>query len=98
MERSRAGQAGAASKHLPSTARELERDDSRPPRSEQNEVVGEVLLRVPEGAVVARVDGQVAVVAPAALDLGLWPGAGMRRLLDLGHLPERIVGGPPGVA
>src|SRR5881394_252862 len=65
------------------TARELERDDPRPPRTE-HEIAAEVLLRVPERAVVARVDGEVAVVAPA--------------LLGLRHLTERIAGRASGVA
>src|SRR6187549_2055833 len=79
-------------------AGELERDDARPPGSDHERVLTEVLLRVPEGAVVARIDGQVAVVAPAAFRLGLRAGAGVRDLLGLGHLPERVAGSPTGVA
>src|SRR5512133_794183 len=79
-------------------AGELERDDARPPGSDHDRVLREVLLRVPEHAVVARVDGQVAVVAPAALDLGLWAGAGIRDLLGLGHLAQRVAGRLAGVA
>src|SRR4051812_6157112 len=79
-------------------AGELERDDARPPGSDHDGVLPEVLLRVPEGAVVARVDGQVAVVAPAALDLGLRAGAGVRDLLGLGHLTQRVTGRATGVA
>ena len=64
----------------------LERDDARPPRAEHDDAGVEVLLRVEEGAVVGRVDGEVAVVAPAALGLGLRAEPGERGLLGLGHL------------
>src|SRR5437899_271926 len=70
-------------------ARELERGDSGSPGSE-DQVRSEVLLRVPERAVVRRVDAQVAVVAPASLDLRLGTGAGPGDLLRLRHLAERI--------
>src|SRR5256885_6621776 len=73
------------------TARELERDDPRPPRAE-HEIAAEVLLRVPERAVVARIDREVAVVAPTSLDLRLRARARPRNLLGLRHLTERIAG------
>src|SRR6266542_4425339 len=81
-----------------STAGERERDHARAPGPDDDRVHGEVLLRVPEGAVVGRVHGQVAVVAPAPLDLRLRAGAGERDLLDLGHLAKRVACGPAGVA
>src|ERR1700675_2252400 len=83
---------------LPPTAGELERDDAGAPGPEQDHVLREVLLRVPESAVVARVDGEVAVVAPAALDLGLRPRAGVGDLLRLGHLARRVARRSAGVA
>src|SRR5262249_30300473 len=61
-------------------ARELERDDPRPPRTE-DEIAVEVLLRVPERAVVAGIDREIAVVAPASLDLRLRPCSRERHLL-----------------
>src|SRR5437899_12045452 len=75
-------------------AGELERSDAGAPGSDHDRVGRQVLLRVPEGAVVARVDGQVAVVAPAALDLRLRTGARVRHLLGPRHLPERVAGRP----
>src|SRR6185436_17934527 len=82
---------------LGAAAGEPERDDSRPPGADHDRVLGEVLLRVPERAVVARVDGDIAVVAPASLGLGLRAGAGVRDLLGLGELPERVAGRAAGV-
>src|SRR3954468_19504541 len=81
LERRPAG-ARAGLRALP-TAGELERDDACAPGPDHDRVLGQVLLRVPEGAVVGRVDGQLAVVAPAALDLRLRPGAGEPDLLGL---------------
>src|SRR5438874_420007 len=88
----------AALRALVPTTGELERDHARAPGPDQDDVLGEVLLRVPERAVVARVDGEVAVVAPAALDLGLRTGARVADLLRRGHLTQRVAGGPARVA
>src|SRR5207253_865019 len=83
------------SSRLPA-ARELERGDSGSPRSE-DQVGAEVLLRVPERAVVRWVEAQVAVVTPASLDLRLGTGAGPGDLFGLRHLAERIARHPSGV-
>src|SRR6266849_8554887 len=77
-------------------ARELERGDPRAPRSE-DQVGAEVLLRVPERAVVRWVEAQVAVVTPASLFLRLGTGAGQGHLCGLRHLTKRIARLPSGV-
>src|SRR3954464_10058246 len=73
-----------------STTGELERDDARAPGPDHDHVLGQILLRVPERAVVGRVDGEVAVVAPAALDLRLRARAREPDLLGLRHLAEWV--------
>src|SRR5439155_7042739 len=91
-------QARGGLRALVPTTGELERDHARAPGPDQDDVLGEVLLRVPERAVVARVDGQVAVVAPPAFDLGLRARARVADLLRRGHLTQRVAGGPARVA
>src|SRR5262249_768820 len=60
----------------------------------------DVLIGVPEGAVIGRVDRDAAVVAPAreAERPGLRAGSGDDRALPLGHRPRKITGQPSGVA
>src|SRR5206468_6902413 len=57
-----------------------------------------VLVHVPEGAVVDRVDGEVRVVAPARVRRGLNARPVHDRALAERHLPERVAGEPPGIA
>src|SRR5690242_15889029 len=79
------------------TARELERADASGPRSDHDEVGRQVLLRVPERAVVGRIDAHLAVVAPAAFRFRLRAAARVEHLLGLGHLPRRVAGRAAGV-
>src|SRR5207249_1001672 len=76
-------------------ARELERPDSRVPV--EGAVRGEVLVRVPECAVVGRIDTHARVVAPAAEGGRLRAVAVDDRPLALRHHAERIAREPPGV-
>ena len=60
-------------------------------------VSGDVFLRVPEGAVVSRVDGHGAVIAPAG-DPCLGKGSVNNDRFSLGKRPEGITRQPTGVA
>src|SRR2546423_11630639 len=75
------------------TTGEPERDDTRVPRAE-DQVGAQILLRVPERTVVGGIDGEIAVITPAAFDLRLWSDAGPGDLLRLRHL----TGGSAGIA
>ena len=78
-------------------AREAERADARRPAPEHDRVRREVLAREPEGAVVRRVDAQLAVVAPPPFRLRLRALARVQHLLGLRHPAERIPGRAAGV-
>src|SRR4051794_27543176 len=76
--------------------REAEVPDARVPRERRRRRV--VLLRVPEGALVARVDADVAVVAPAVAGGRLTAGARKKRGLTLRELVRRVAREPSRVA
>jgi hypothetical protein len=81
----------------PIAGRELEAPDPRSP-VELRRPCRVVLVRVPERAVVDRVDRQVAVVAPAVARAGLAARSGEERRLALGELVQRIGREPARVA
>src|SRR5439155_19462822 len=57
----------------------------------------DVLLRVPEGAVIQRVDCQIAVVSPTSQRARLAAGAGKECRFTLSQDIERVGKEPPGV-
>src|SRR3989304_4438586 len=59
---------------------------------------GIVLVRVPEGAIVHRIDRQHAVVSPAAARVSLIAAAGDDHAFSLRKRPQRIGAQPSGVA
>ena len=75
-------------------ARELETPDSRAPVERAARL--EVLIRVPERAVVQRIDGHGAVIAPSTEIRELRTAARLNNVLRL-HCARRIGREPPGV-
>src|SRR5664280_542603 len=75
-------------------ARELETPDSRAPVECAARL--EVLIRVPERAVVRRINGHGAVIAPSIQICELRTGARLNNVLRL-HCAHRIGGQPPRV-
>ena len=62
-----------------------------------NGLLSVVLVRVPEGAVVHRVNAHGAVIAPAVAGAGLAAGAGKESRLPLGQCVDRVGREPPGI-
>src|SRR5205807_9366665 len=60
-------------------------------------VDGFILVHVPEACAIGRIDGSHTIIAPAAVGIGLAPGAGEHCVFPLTEVVQRVAGKTPGI-